>query len=253
MTIYITGDIHGELGIHRLNSRNWPVGRTLTKSDYVIILGDFGLVYNWKGESPEERYWLDWLERKPWTTLFIDGNHENFDRLFSDEFDVRPWMGGQARFIRESVIHLIRGEIYEIDGLSFLAFGGANSVDKGDRTPGESWWPQEDPDFEERGYCFDNLAAHGNKVDVVLTHDCPEGALRTWPLASYRFKSDDVSNWLQSSVADAVKFRRWFYGHYHIDEPDARPCTPLFNEIVELEFDAPMGEDDYARVFASLF
>lgn len=78
MAIYITGDKHGN--IRGLSSANWETGRHLSRKDYLVILGDFGLVWS-QEESDSERYWLDWLNDKPWTTLFIDGNHENFDRL----------------------------------------------------------------------------------------------------------------------------------------------------------------------------
>ena len=243
MTIHITGDTHGTISIRRFTTRNWPTGKTLTKNDYVIILGDFGLVFDSPEESPEEKYWLDWLDSRPWTTLFIDGNHENFDRLFSDEFEVRPWHGGQARFVRPSVIHLIRGEIYDIDGISFLAFGGAHSIDKHTRVPHESWWEQEVPNFTERGNCIINLENAGNQVDVVLTHDAPSAALRRWPLVSYGFSEDTNTNWLQTNIAEAITFNRWFFGHFHIDAPTARPYTPLFDEIIELELD---GENAYS-------
>ena len=83
--IYITGDTHGnavgELQI--LGTKKWPEGRHLTKQDYLIVAGDFGCIFH-NENSPrykEEQNWLDWLSKKKWTTLFIDGNHENFDRL----------------------------------------------------------------------------------------------------------------------------------------------------------------------------
>lgn len=70
--IFITGDLHGTKEIHKLDKKNFPIGESLTKNDYLIILGDFGLIWN---NSKEEIYWRDWLNNKPWTTLFIDGNH----------------------------------------------------------------------------------------------------------------------------------------------------------------------------------
>ena len=47
--------------------------------DYVIICRDFG---TWN-DSPRARHWLDWLNEKSFTTLFVDGNHSNFDRLYA--------------------------------------------------------------------------------------------------------------------------------------------------------------------------
>ncbi len=76
MSIFVTGDIHGiaEYGASRFSSRAWPLGRTLTRDDVVIVTGDFGFI--WSG-SNTDKYWLDWFESKPWTTCFVDGNHEN--------------------------------------------------------------------------------------------------------------------------------------------------------------------------------
>ena len=78
--IWITGDIHGEIDVSKLNSRNWPEGKSLTKDDYLIVLGDFGFL--WVDEpDKQEKWWINWLTNKSWTTLFIDGNHENHNRL----------------------------------------------------------------------------------------------------------------------------------------------------------------------------
>lgn len=56
--IYITGDIHGDIDIHKLTTQNFPQQRTMTKDDYLIICGDFGLLWD---DSPSEHYWLRWL------------------------------------------------------------------------------------------------------------------------------------------------------------------------------------------------
>ena len=79
--IYITGDCHRNY--ERFNTRNFPEQKEMTKDDYVIICGDFGGVWDKEKETKEETFLLDWLDCKPYTTLFVDGNHENFDRLYS--------------------------------------------------------------------------------------------------------------------------------------------------------------------------
>lgn len=76
--IFVTGDLHGQIDIRKLNKRNFPIQDELTKEDYLIIVGDFGLVWH---DTKEEQYWTKWLSTRNFTTLFIDGNHENFDRL----------------------------------------------------------------------------------------------------------------------------------------------------------------------------
>lgn len=73
--IFVTGDTHGDY--NRFRTDIFPEQKSMTKADYVIICGDFGL---WS-ESKEQKHKLDWLEDKPFTTLFVDGNHENYDLL----------------------------------------------------------------------------------------------------------------------------------------------------------------------------
>ena len=122
--IYFTGDTHGEL--QRFSSDCFPEGKSCTKDDFVIILGDFGGIWKQPGDA-SERYWMNWLEKKPWTTLFLDGNHENHKRL--DAMPVEEWHGGRVHKVRPSVIHLMRGQVFEIGGYSMFTFGGACSHD----------------------------------------------------------------------------------------------------------------------------
>ena len=102
MAIFITGDTHGDFT--RFKKKIFYEQAELTKDDCVMIAGDFGGI--WDG-SAEERHWLDWLEAKPFTTLFVSGNHENFDMLA--EFPIEDWHGGRVQRVRPSVIHLMRG------------------------------------------------------------------------------------------------------------------------------------------------
>lgn len=150
MTVYVTGDVHGraEYGSSRFAFKSWPLGRTLTRDDAVIVAGDFGFV--WDG-SNAERYWLDWFESKPWTTCFVDGNHENHRMLA--ELPVREWNGGLVHEARPHVLHLMRGEVFDIAGTTVLAMGGAASNDRQYRKEGRSWWPDEMPSEEEMGHC----------------------------------------------------------------------------------------------------
>lgn len=59
--------------------------------------------------------------------LFIDGNYENFDKL--SRFPVETWCGGKVHKIRETVIHLMRGEVYCIEGNTVFVMGGGYSID----------------------------------------------------------------------------------------------------------------------------
>ena len=88
--IYITGDCHSDFV--RFSKENFPEQIVMTKDDYVIICGDFGGVWDVDEESKRETWWRDWLEGRSFTTLFVDGNHENFDRLYA--YPVEEWNSG---------------------------------------------------------------------------------------------------------------------------------------------------------------
>ena len=68
--IYITGDCHSDF--HRFSRTIFPEQREMTKSDYVIICGDFGGVWDYHGENEREKNLLDWLEQKPYNKAIED-------------------------------------------------------------------------------------------------------------------------------------------------------------------------------------
>ena len=101
--IYLTGDTHTPIDISKLNTKNFPDQKQMTRSDYVIVLGDFGLLWH---EDKEYRHWLKWLSEKPFTLLWIDGNHENHDWIQS--LSVEHWHGGKVHRIADNLFHLMR-------------------------------------------------------------------------------------------------------------------------------------------------
>ena len=245
--IIVTGDIHGN-PFQRLNLENFPEGKTFTKEDYVIILGDFGLVWD---NSAMEHSCLDWLENKPWTTLFIDGNHENYDLL--NKFPIEEWGGGRVQKIRSSVIHLLRGEVYDIGGYKFLAMGGARSHDIQDgilevgdprikiwkkdnfklfRINHISWWEEEIPNEEERKNALKNLAENDYKVDYILTHEAPSSDVILMDHLLYH--PDEYSKWLEMEIRQKVKYKKWFFGHYHLNLDVNEKETCLFERRIRI-------------------
>ena len=118
MAFFLTGDTHGDFS--RLRPEAFREQKRLTKEDYVIICGDFGGI--WDG-SDTERRWLDWLADRPFTTLFVGGNHENYDLLRN--YPMCEWHGGQVQMIRPGILHLMRGQFYEICGKRIFTMGGA--------------------------------------------------------------------------------------------------------------------------------
>ena len=165
--IFATGDTHG--GFQRFSRKHFPQQRKMGQEDYMIILGDFGGLFD---GSAEERKQLDWLNDKRFTTLFVSGNHENFDMLAA--LPVEDWHGGKVQRVRPNILHLMRGQLYDIEGHTFFTMGGASSHDVEDgildpnapdfrarylqlllkgrrrfRILGKSWWPEELPSDEE--------------------------------------------------------------------------------------------------------
>jgi len=252
--IYVTGDIHGD--IRRFSSKNFPEGKELTKDDYVIICGDFGLIWNYRGESKEENYKLNWLNDKPWTTLFVDGNHENFNRL--NEFPMSIWHGGRVHKIRDNVIHLMRGEIFNLDGTRIFAFGGGQSHDVADgildpnaedfdaqyerlaytrfsqfRIEGRSWWKEEMPSFKEYENGRHNLANIGNTVDYIISHESDVDTLVSLRFGTYC--PNALSGYL-SDIKRVCNYKRHYCGHLHMDtDVNMTKTTILYRNIERIK------------------
>ena len=230
--IFLSGDSHFPAEYERFSFKHWPLGRELIKDDYVIILGDFGICWD---NSPEEMWWLDWFENKPWTTLWIDGNHQNFPLLYS--YPEEKWNGGMTHILRPHIRHLCRGEIFNINGLAFFTFGGAASIDKGNRREGKSWWPQEIPSYQEFEYAANNLRAHNMKVDYILSHTTSNRTIQKFDKWYPQF--DPVTNFLDKFVEEEVDYKINFFGHFHQDRTIDNKHVLLYNDIIEL---LPNGE-----------
>lgn len=250
--VYITGDTHGSW-INRLCSYTFPEGRDMNKNDYVIILGDFGIWDN----SNREKYTLDWLDDKPFTTMFISGNHDNYDIL--DSLPVEEWHGGKVNYIRDSVIHLMRGQVFNIEDKSFFTFGGASSHDISDgildmndpdfkekkkkldmnpyslyRIDHKTWWSRELPSENEMLEGVENLKIHNNKVDYILTHSPYTSILSVMDGNSGLYKSDVLSDYLQN-IKQTVDYKHWLFGHMHVNENyyfDRSTC--IYEQIIRI-------------------
>jgi len=226
VTCYLTGDLHGTLDPERFEVWNFPEGAELTKADHVIVAGDFGLVFD---DSDEERRARGHLANRPWTTLFVDGNHENFEML--DEFPLETWHGGQVHRISKSLLHLMRGQVFEIEGRTVFTMGGARSIDAEWREPGFTWWPQEMPTHDEMLQAEAALAAHGWKVDVVVTHDCSARILHA--LYGPAAMVNPFNLWLDS-LEDRLDFGMWYFGHHHQDRQVDERHRMLYRDFVAM-------------------
>lgn len=231
--IYITGDVHCPIDVKKLNTKMFPEQKKMTKDDFLIVCGDMGIVWSYPDKDGycSDLYWQKWFKNKNFTTLFVDGNHENFDMLST--FPIVDFKGGKAHKISENVYHLMRGEIFEIDGISIFAFGGASSHDKEYRKEGESWWPEELPNKQEMDNGLKNLKNHNNRVNVIISH-CLPTSVQEKVNGSNEYESDKLTDYFDT-IRNLVDFDCWFSGHYHQDILVETPFVCVYNEILQLK------------------
>ena len=233
--IYITGDTHADLDISKVVKffNKEKINRVLTKKDYLIILGDVGVT--WDG-GRQDKSVRQILQKLPVTVLFVDGNHENFDRLKG--YPVEEWNGGKIQRIRPSVIHLMRGQVFVLEGKTFFTFGGAKShdmvcvLDREDpdfrkkkrelkrewvpyRTNHVDWWQEELPTTEEMEEGLRNLEIHDWNVDYIVTHCCSSSTQAM--IGDETFKSDLLTDYFEKVKQNTV-YKKWYFGHYHMDQ-----------------------------------
>jgi predicted phosphohydrolase len=239
--IFVTGDTHGEIDMNHLSHKYWPEGKDLTKKDVVIIAGDFGVL--WKGElDATEKWWIKWLNECPWTTLFIDGNHENFPRLKA--LPLKWKFGSLVGKVSDSIFHLKRGKIYRIEDQKIFCFGGAKSYDKQHRIYEVSWWSEEEPSFKEFGEGLERLENNDNKVDYIITHSAPSSVVEKMNHglqllrmsqggSHYPWATDDITSLYLEEVINRVQFKKMYFGHYHEEwKSDKFQC--IYQKVVKI-------------------
>jgi predicted phosphodiesterase len=244
--IYITGDCHGDFSRFEDNKFS-----NLTKDDYVIICGDFGGIWDNNKFSRHDRKNLKALSKMSFTTLFVDGNHENFNHIY--KYPIIEWNGGKVHKISQSIYHLMRGEIYILDDKKIFVFGGAESHDIKDgilneteiyktedfdekhisfRIRNHNWWDLELPTKEELENGLANLEKNNYKVDYIITHCGP---------TSIQNEINDVYpiNRLTEYFEELKKnisFKKWYFGHYHQNIKNIQKNFEcIYDDIIEMK------------------
>lgn len=227
--IYITADTHVPYDCEKLSNKKFPEQENLTKSDYLIIAGDFGLIWR---EDGTFKWWKKWFDDKNFTTLFVDGNHENYNLL--EQYPIVDKFGGKVGKISDSIYHLKRGELYEIDGKKIFTFGGAESIDKESRIREVNWWLREMPSYDEMHYGLNKLELNNFDVDIIITHSCPQSIKN-------QLTSNKEATMLEryfENIKEFLKekdntYYKWYFGHFHQDKR-IENFRALFNDIVFL-------------------
>ncbi len=206
--VAIAGDWHGnDMWAERILDRLAAQG-----VEVVVHLGDWGYWLGQTGRKYRDRT-AEILERNGQTLYWVDGNHEAFSELLTIPINVHG-----TRTIRDRLIHLPRGFRWQWRGQTWLALGGASSVDRPHRTPGKSWWADEllsDAEIDS--------AIEGGPADVMVFHDAPYGipeledqlarSAHHWPALELGIALDHRRR--VRKVVDAVRPSAIWHGHYH--------------------------------------
>lgn len=173
-------------------------------AEAIVHLGDFGFRF--------AREYLDALDAALGhiPLYFIDGNHEDFSWL-----DERPTDARGVRPVSARVSHLPRGFRWSWNGRTWLALGGAHSVDRQYRAPDTEWWPQETLTHDDV-----RRASAPGAVDVLVCHDAPSGipVPRTYPNGTFPAVDEAAGEAHRSrvrAVVDATSPRLIAHGHFH--------------------------------------
>ncbi len=113
-------------------------------------------------------------------------------------------------------LHLMRGQVFEINQTRFFTFGGAYSIDKMYRTEGLTWFPEEIPNRKEYEEGWYNLEKADFQVDYILTHSGPREVVAAMGYGEMSDDEVELRQYLQR-VADNTDFTAWYFGHFHED------------------------------------
>ncbi|MCA1799721.1 MAG: metallophosphoesterase [Actinobacteria bacterium] len=137
------------------------------------------------------------------TVWWVDGNHEDFGALYLNHLQHHD----EPVQISPGVVWLPRGVTWEWEGVSFLAMGGAASVDRRWRTLGLTWFKEE--------MISDEDVAKAVPADIVISHDAPVNPLN---YLGERFVVDPESEFCRQQMRKVVNIAQpdvLFHGHYH--------------------------------------
>lgn len=220
--ICITGDLHADLT--RFKHKNI---RKLKKNDYLIICGDFGCI--WDG-SKKEKHLLKKLGKLKYHVLFVEGCHENYDLL--EQYPQTDWNGGKVRVISGRLMQLCRGSVYTLGDRKIFAFGGGQSDDIDIRRNAGTWWEAESPSPEDFRLTEQSLSKCGYVVDYILTHE-PPFTIKEFLRKEAAEKTE--LNAFFDRVKDTSRFKRWFFGKYHINKLLSSQYQAVFDDVVVID------------------
>ena len=110
--------------------------------------------------------------------------------------------------------------------------GGAYSIDRHMRIPYQSWWPQELPEEEEYHRAIRTLEEADKIVDVIITHTAPQTIIRM--LGHVPDPHDQELTGFLEWVMHEVHFRKWYFGHWHVDQEVTLKITACWFDVHDI-------------------
>ena len=211
--IYVTGDMHGNYSAfaeRRLDK--------LKKDDILLITGDFGFVWD---NSKEELKNLKKIEKKKYRIVFIEGAHENFERL--REYPEEEIYGAGAYKIADNIYCLKRGEIYDIEDMSVFALGGGLPPHEDEADD-----PIKLPNDEELQHAVDNLQSRRRRVDLIITHEAPASVKR---LIDRSAAVNDLNIFLDTMLHN-TRYGKWYFGSLHEDRALSEKLICVYESVL---------------------
>lgn len=195
--ILIVGDLHGDWG--KLNA-------LLTKKqpDIVLQCGDFGWWPKMEVSKQvlygQQKIWkLKGIKPGNAKIYFCDGNHEEHPLLTQDAL---------IHEMYDNVYHASRGSVLKLpNGLNVLFIGGADSIDKNQRTIGHDWFGEENISYDQ----FEMAMAIEERIDIVISHTCPG----LFEVIGSEGKVYDSNRIALNQILNKYKPTLWYFGHWH--------------------------------------
>lgn len=183
--------------------------------DVIFNLGDFGYWEHMKGGPEFLEVVSSFAVENMIPFCWLDGNHENHPLLRRTYQDMKTPDGFWE--IRKYLFYAPRGHRFEWDGVKFMTYGGAFSIDRGYRKIGVSWWWEEEIDPTH----VDETIADTRPIDILLSHDVPNGVdiqgVMSIKGKNFRPIKEAVSGRLQlERLVKALQPKEIFHGHYHV-------------------------------------
>lgn len=218
--IYFTGDVHGDR--HRLSKSELGM---LKPGDTLIICGDFGFL--WDNRKSEIKF-LNHLGMRKYNICFVDGIHENFDLL--SDLPVVMWNGGKAHLIHDNVYHLMRGQIFNIEGKTIFTMGGGEDPEE-EPSDYDNEIHKETPSAAEMLSAAKMLESVNYKVDYIVTHEPPAKTRDFMLLSSNKTLRVTALGAFFDGLSGQADFKKWYFGSMHTDKHISDSQVSLFTSI----------------------